>query len=110
MPGRARFPSGRSEPPREQMANPTSIAVLPQSELETLIRRAVAEALADASAGPAPALLDRAGLARSLCCCESTVDTLRRNGLPTIFVGKAPRFVLADVLHWLKEESATDDD
>jgi hypothetical protein len=76
-----------------------SIIVLPTDELRALVADAVAEALSNHSGQPA--LLDRTGLARALTCSPSHVDNLRKTGLPTVFLGDSPRFVLADVLAWL---------
>ncbi|MDF3069421.1 MAG: hypothetical protein K0R38_5022 [Polyangiaceae bacterium] len=58
--------------------------------------------------GPAaPALLDRAGLARALSCSSKHVDRLRREGMPVVMLGDVPRFSLAEVLRWLRERSRT---
>lgn len=51
---------------------------------------------------PAPALLDRNQLARELSVSQATIDRLRREGLPTIWLFDAPRFELVAVLAWLK--------
>jgi hypothetical protein len=74
--------------------------MIPADEVRVLVTQAVEEALA-AHDGK-PALLDRTGLARALTCSPSHIDNLRKQGLRTVFVGDAPRFVLADVLTWLK--------
>jgi hypothetical protein len=50
-----------------------------------------------------PRLLDRRGLAAALGVCADTVDRLRREGMPELIVGDAPRFDFAgEVLPWLK--------
>jgi hypothetical protein len=74
-------------------------------ELESLVREAVTGALAE-SATDAPALLDRESLARSLGCTTSHVDTLRKQGMPVVWLGQAPRFELSAVLEWLRGRSA----
>lgn len=76
--------------------------MIPAEEVRTLVTQAVEEALA-AHDGK-PVLLDRVGLARALSCSPSHIDNLRKQGLPTVFVGGAPRFALADVLGWLKTD------
>jgi hypothetical protein len=76
--------------------------MIPADEVKTIVTRAVEEALA-AHDGK-PALLDRTGLARALTCSPSHVDNLRKKGLPTVFVGDAPRFVLTEVVDWLRKQ------
>jgi hypothetical protein len=73
-----------------------AIVMLSPDDLRALVTEAVAEALA-----VQPALLDRTGLAKALSCSPSHVDNLRKSGLPTVYLGDAPRFVLNDVLAWV---------
>lgn len=67
-------------------------------------RKGVLDALAElapAAPGPAP-LVDRAGLARALCCSPSHVDKLRREpGFPVVRLLDAIRFDVAEVRRWL---------
>ncbi len=49
-----------------------------------------------------PALHDRQSLAQQLRCGVDTVDKLRREGMPELRVGDAPRFELEIVLAWLR--------
>ncbi len=49
----------------------------------------------------APALLDGEGLAQQLAISTGLVDNLRRQSLPTVWIGECPRFVLSKVLAWL---------
>jgi hypothetical protein len=85
----------------------TAIVVTSPAELAALIRDAVANAL-EAMPGPStPHLLDRRGLAEALGCCPDTVDKLRKEGLPTVWVVDSPRFELDRVLEWLRERPAT---
>jgi hypothetical protein len=65
-----------------------------------MFRAVVREELA-AVAPSTPALLDREGLAQALQCSAGMVDKMRKQGLPTVWLGESPRFVLADVLTWL---------
>ena len=76
------------------------VALIHPDQLKALVAEAVAEALA-AHDGK-PALLDRAALARALTCSPGHVDNLRKQGLPTTWLGDAPRFDLAAVLAWLQ--------
>lgn len=86
------------------------LVVIDADELRQLIVDAVAEALdADrASHVGAPALLDRAGLARALHVGTTTLDGLRsESGFPELVVGDSPRFQLASVLSWLASRAPT---
>lgn len=75
-------------------------------ELAERIACAVAERLATlVERPPSPALLDRRGLAEALAVGVDTVDKLRREGLPELRVGDAPRFRLEAVLAWLGQRS-----
>lgn len=71
------------------------------------------EQIADAVAArvqsaPAQPLLDRNELARALGISTATVDRLARAGMPAIRLVDSKRYLLADVLVWLKtrEQSA----
>lgn len=76
------------------------VGLIHASELENIVQSAVARALAEHDGRPT--LLDRTALARALSCSPSTVDNMRKKGMPTLFIGEAPRFELAAVLHWVK--------
>lgn len=76
------------------------VVVADTDQLRTLVTEAVHAALAEAA--KAPALLDRASLARALSCSPSTVDAMRKRGLPTVMIGDSPRFVLSEVVDWLR--------
>lgn len=62
---------------------------------------AVAEAL-EGQAGQGSKLLTRVQLAQALGVSPRTLDALRGEGLPTIWVSEAPRFDFVDVRAWLK--------
>jgi hypothetical protein len=64
-----------------------------------------ARALAKAREDTAPALLDRSDIARRLGVSPSTVDRLRREGMPATFVCSSPRFELDRCLDWLRAHS-----
>lgn len=49
-----------------------------------------------------PVLLDRNELARALGISTATVDRLARAGMPAIRLVDSKRYLLADVLVWLK--------
>jgi predicted DNA-binding transcriptional regulator AlpA len=70
--------------------------------LEPLIEQIADAVTARVQAAPAPALLDRNGLAHALGLSVATIDRLARAGLPSVRLIDARRFVLADVLAWLK--------
>lgn len=84
-----------------------SLAVIPTDDLKALVTEAVADALA--AHDRRPALLDRTQLAHALSCSPSHVDVLRKQGLPTVFVGTARRFDLAAVLAWLQQAQTVND-
>jgi hypothetical protein len=73
------------------------------SELGALVRQEVAGVLA-AQTAPPPALLDREGLSLALGCSGSTVDKLRRGGMPHLHLGDSPRFELERCLEWLRQK------
>lgn len=73
-----------------------------------VIRRVVREELdaLGAQQPAAPVLVDRQELARALGVSVSTVDRLREDGMPTVWVVEAPRFEVEAVLVWLRERGA----
>lgn len=84
------------------MSTPTLIVATPE-QLTELIREAVERALADQRQDVAPVLIDRNGVARALGISPSTVDRLRRDGLPCVLIGDSPRFLAAECVSWLLE-------
>jgi len=54
-----------------------------------------------------PALLKRKGLAVALDCSLRTIDNLQANGLPCLRIGKSRRFILTEVVAWLRRKGAT---
>jgi hypothetical protein len=85
-----------------------SVVVLTPEQLDALLEAAVDRArLATTPANDAPsALLDRTGLAKALQCSLPSIDRLRREGLPQLTIGDAPRFEIDAVLAWLRARSA----
>lgn len=78
------------------------LVVVPMAELIAAIREAVGESRGDAAPEPRR-LLDRSALAEALSCSPSLVGKLRREGMPCLYVGDSPRFVLADCLRWIAD-------
>lgn len=79
-----------------------ALVVLRADELRELVTNAVSDALERLDAPrEAPALIDKATLARALDCSTRTVDRLIADGLPLVRLGEAPRFRLDAVLAWL---------
>lgn len=75
--------------------------------IRSTVRSAVEEALADLAPADAPALLDRERMARKLCISVPTLDGLRKQGMPTIWITpEAPRFDVAAVVAWLLARDA----
>jgi hypothetical protein len=69
------------------------------ADVESRVSELIAGAL---ESGRPPRLLDRRGLAEALGCGVDTVDKLRKDGLPTVWVVDSPRFDFAECLAWLK--------
>lgn len=84
------------------MSTPTLIVATPE-QLAELIRKAVGRVLVEQREDVAPALLDRSGIGRTLGISPSTVDRLRREGLPCVLIGDSPRFLAAECVSWLLE-------
>lgn len=84
------------------MTTPAVIVTTPE-QLAALVRDAVSEALADARKDASPVLLDRNGIAKALGIGLSSVDRFRREGMPCVFVGESPRFLVEECLAWLRE-------
>lgn len=82
-----------------------SVIVTTREQLEEIIANAVEKALAEQREDVAPALLDRATIARRLGVGTSTVDRLRREGMPVIWIGDSPRFEANACVAWLREHS-----
>jgi len=51
---------------------------------------------------PETVLLDRQRMARALDVSLPTLDRLRREGLPAVFIGDSPRFEIEAALAWLR--------
>lgn len=80
----------------------SAVIVATPDQLAELVREAVRDALEGAQADAVRALLDRSGIARALGVGTSTIDRLRRAGMPCLFLGDAPRFELEQCLAWLR--------
>lgn len=87
----------------------TPVIVATPEQLKGIVRDAVDAAFAERAQETAPTLLDRNGLARALGCSAGHVDSLRKLGLPTKWLGDAPRFLLSDVLSWLPSGAAQEE-
>lgn len=53
-----------------------------------------------------PTLLRRKALAVELDCSLRTIDNLQSKGLPCVFIGRSRRFILSEVIAWLKRKGA----
>ncbi len=84
------------------------VVTVGRSELARLIETAVRAAVADAARQP-PALLTMGQLAAALGVSRSTVQRLRRQGLPTVMVVESPRFELDAAVRWLRAREGGDD-
>jgi hypothetical protein len=81
---------------------PTVIVLTPEA-LASLVKTAVCEAFIEHQSEVAQALLDRSGAARVLGVGTSTIDRLRREGLPCILIGDSPRFEASACIEWLRQ-------
>jgi hypothetical protein len=92
------------------MADARMLVQLSAADLEALIERRLAAAIAELATDPAapPALVDRKGLAKALSTSVKTVDRLRAEpGFPEpIMLFDAPRFCVADVVAFIRARCA----
>lgn len=74
-----------------------------QDEIRSAVRSELEPMLKDLVPTGKPALLTTAELAHELRVCSKTVDRMRADGMPTLYVGdKCPRYRLESVLAWLE--------
>jgi hypothetical protein len=83
----------------------SAVVVMGADELRTLIRDAVADALADRSTSTTPRLLDKQSMAAQLSCSPATLDRMAREGCPYVLVGSVRRFDPAAVVAWVSGRS-----
>jgi hypothetical protein len=69
-------------------------------QLRAIVAEAVDQALDAREAKPA--ILDLKGICAALSVSERTLLDLRKAGMPHTFAGDSPRFVVSEVLDWLK--------
>jgi hypothetical protein len=96
-------PSGAQSAIARDMRDAAPAAACTLWDLRALVREELEAMLCERAS--APALLTGAQLARELQISERTIFSLREEGLPLIRVGDSPRYVLADVLQWLRARS-----
>jgi predicted DNA-binding transcriptional regulator AlpA len=88
--------------PANDNADNAPVYTLTRAQLEELIAKAVCQAMDRGIGGPV--LIDKQDLARSLGCSASSIDRLRREGLPSVQLAKqVVRFEPAKVIEWLRE-------
>lgn len=49
-------------------------------------------------------LLRRKALAAELDCSLRTIDNLQSEGMPCVFIGRSRRYILSEVIAWLKRK------
>lgn len=79
------------------------LVLVPLADLLDAIRDAVGEANTGARE-PGSRLNDRVELAERMSCSPATVDKMRRDGMPCLYVGDSPRFVFEDCVRWMGEQ------
>jgi hypothetical protein len=82
---------------------PPAVVVTTPEALAALVRDAVSEALNEARQNLGPLLLDRTNAARALGVGTTSIDRFRKAGMPCVWVGDAPRFIVDECLAWLRE-------
>jgi len=85
---------------RGRMAGDAYVVMTPD-ELRDMFREEIAAAL-ESQKESAPITVSRPGLAKVLGMSTSTVDAMRREGMPEIRAVDSPRFIVTDVLEWLR--------
>lgn len=82
--------------------NDAPLVTMTRAELAELVRDNMSEALAASRA--MPVLVDKQDMARQLGCSPSSIDRLRREGLPSLqLAAQVVRFEPAKVIEWLRE-------
>jgi hypothetical protein len=79
------------------------IVVITTGELGEIVRGAIAAAVAELRDDVVPVLVDRAGIAQRLGLGTTTVDRLRREGMPCVLIGDSPRFEPGACIEWLRQ-------
>lgn len=51
-------------------------------------------------------LLTRSQLANELSCSLRSIDNLQAAGMPRVFIGRSPRYIVSEVIAWLKRKGA----
>ena len=88
--------------PANDNADQAPVYTLTRAQLEELIAKAVCQAFDRGIGGPV--LIDKQDMARQLGCSPSSLDRLRREGLPSVQLAKqVVRFEPAKVIEWLRE-------
>ena len=82
---------------------PSAVIVTTPEALAALVREAVAEVMNETHQNAGPLLLDRTSAARALGIGTSSIDRFRKAGMPCVWVGDTPRFIVEECLAWLRE-------
>ena len=97
-----------STPSRTPTNTATQLFELVLQLVEPAFRRWMREELIEFTAGDhgAPSdLLTIEDAMREWQCSRSTIDTLRKEGLPTVVIGSSPRFQRGECLRWFSERA-----
>jgi hypothetical protein len=96
------------EPAAANDIPPGATVITTAAQLSHLIRSEVLAAIEESGAGRSdgPHLLDRHEIAAALRVSPSSIDKLRRRGMPHRKVGDSSRFELQACLDWLDTDKA----
>ena len=87
------------------LATDEAIVFLSESKVREAIRDEISTLLEQAPAETQPLTVSRSGLAKLLGFSTSTVDAMRKQGMPETRMVDSPRWIVADVLQWLRKRA-----
>lgn len=77
---------------------------LTAAQLSALVARDLVKALAGE-----PLLVDKHSIAQKVGCSATHIDSLRKRGLPVVYVGELVRFDPLAVVEWLKKQTCSNE-
>lgn len=97
---------------RQQQEHPDPIQLIRDRDITANSEASRSELGASGAVCPTPSsepsepkiLLRRTALAAALDCSMRTIDNLQADGMPCVFIGRSRRFILSEVIAWLKRK------